>query len=170
MIPTRSVSAHAGVFAGSALVLLFLVGCSGNNDPFSYVTVSGTVTYDDGSIIPANNMKVSFHSENPPTGNKYPRPGWALVDEKTGKFGCPTSHTAFDGLVRGKHKVVITTAASSQVPLPANLVPPEYADPKKTPLEVDTDNPDSFNLKVHKPKAGAGMSAAPVSPSQSRGR
>jgi hypothetical protein len=167
MMPTRSVYAHTGVFARSALVLLFLVGCSGNNDPFSYARVSGTVTYDDGSIIPANKMKVSFHSESPPAGNKYPRPGWALVDEKTGKFGCPTSHTAFDGLVRGKHKVVITTADSSQGPLPANLVPPEYADPNKTPLEVDTDNSGSFNLKVHKPKAGAGKSASPVSPSHS---
>jgi hypothetical protein len=145
-----------------------LAGCSGNNDPFSYVTVSGTVTYEDGSIIPADNMKVSFISESAPAGNKFPRPGWVLVDEKTGKFGCPTSHTPFDGLVRGKHKVLITVA-SSQAPLPANLVPPEYADLKKTPLEVDTADPNSFNLKVHKPKAGASKSA-PVSPFQSHGR
>ena len=75
---TRYVSAHAGMLAGSALVLLLLVGCSGNNDPFSYAKVSGTVTYEDGSKIPANNMKVSFVSESPPEGNKYPRPGWAL--------------------------------------------------------------------------------------------
>ncbi len=138
-----------------------MTGCSGSNDPFSYATVSGKVTYEDGSIIPANNIKVSFVSESPPAGNKYPRPGWALVDEKTGKFGCPTSHTPFDGLVRGKHKVVITVASGPQ-PLPANLVPPEYADPKKTPLEADTADPNSFNLKVHKPKADASNSAAPA--------
>jgi hypothetical protein len=160
MMRTHSVfvSAHAGVLAGPALVLLLLAGCSGNNDPFSYAKVSGTVTYEDGSVIPANDMKVSFYSESAPVGNKYPRPGWAFVDEKTGKFGCPTSHTAFDGLVHGKHKVVITVA-SSQGPLPANLVPPEYADPKKTPLEVDTDIPGSFNLKIQKPQAGAGKPA-----------
>ena len=166
MMHRRSDSAHASVLAGSALALLLSAGCSGNNDPFSYVTVSGTVTYEDGSIIPANDMKLSFRSENAPTGNKFPRPGWALVDGKTGEFGCPTSHTPFDGLVRGKHKVLITVA-SGQGALPANLVPPEYADPAKTPLEVDTDNPGSFNLKIHKPKPGAGKSASPVSPSHS---
>ena len=34
---------------------------------------------------------------------------------------------------------------------PASLVPPEYVDPARTPLEVDTAN-QPFELKVRKPK------------------
>ncbi len=157
------VIAPARIVAVATIYLLLLAGCSGNNDPFSYVKVSGTVTYDDGTVIPANNMKLSFVSETEAAGNKFPRPGTALVDGKTGKFGCPTSHTPFDGLVRGKHKVLIVVA-SGQGPLPGNLVPPEYADRKKTPLEVDTDNPASFNLKVRKPSGVPSSSPAPASP------
>ncbi len=152
MMRTRFAFVRPGIAAGAALVLLILAGCSDSNDPFSYVKVSGKVTYEDGSLIPANNMKVSFLSETPAVGNRYPRPGTALIHEKTGEYGCPMS--AKPGLVRGKHKVLILDAAS-QNPLPANLVPPEYADRQKTPLEVDTDNPASFDLKVHKPSSAA---------------
>jgi hypothetical protein len=163
---TRSVSARAGIAAASALVLLLLAGCSGNNDPFAYAKVSGKVTYEDGSIIPTDNMKLSFVSETAAVGNKYPRPGTALVEGKTGEFGCPTSHTPFDGLVRGKHKVLILAGPGG--PLPASLVPPEYADGKKTPLEVDTDNPASFNLKVHKPTGASSIKPTPASPAGRR--
>ena len=48
----------------------------------------------------------------------------------------------------GKHKVTI--AGRGRQPLPAEVVPPEYADPAKTPLEVDTAKLP-FGLKVHKP-------------------
>ena len=130
-------------------------------DPFSYVKVSGKVTYEDGTPIPSPDVLVRFYSETEAIGNKQPRPGWSMVDKKTGEFGCPTSHTAFDGLVRGKHKVTFT-GTSGVSPLPASLVPPEYGDPKKTPLEVDTDNPDSFILKVRKPTGHPLTTPAPA--------
>jgi hypothetical protein len=160
MVHARSFFAHAVIVTGSALFTLLLGGCSNGDDPFSYAKVSGTVTYEDGSLIPANSMKVSFISETEAVGNKFPKPGSALVDEKTGKFGCPSSHNPFDGLVRGKHKVLILAGAGGA--LPASLVPPEYADRNKTPLEADTDKPDSFNLKVRKPKqSGKADASAP---------
>ena len=90
-----------------------------------------------------------FVPEAPPKDKKtVPRPGEVGVDVRTGKFGNPTSHKSNDGLVSGKHKVTITTR--NHAPLPANLIPPEYADYKNTPLEVDTAQ-QPFELKVRKP-------------------
>lgn len=161
MMGIRSLSANAVTAVGAALFLLVLGGCSSSgDDPFSYVKVSGKVMYEDGSPIPAKNMMLTFLPESEAVGNRHPRPGWVIVDGKTGVFNCPTSHKAFDGLVRGKHKVLLTTD-SGRAPLPANLVPGEYADPKKTPLEVDTEDLASFTLKVRKPAGGASTRSTP---------
>jgi hypothetical protein len=140
-------------FATSLVLLstLAVCGCGNSGDPFSYVPASGKITYEDGSLIPASDLHLNFISEKPPVDSKtYPRVGMARVDVASGKFGTPTTHKANDGLIRGKHKVTITTLKHGQ--LPAKQVPPEYFDAKKTPLEVDTEVPDSFNLKVRKPK------------------
>ncbi len=127
---------------------LLLSGC-GTRDPFRYVPVSGIITYEDGSLIPVNDMTLMFYPQSPPKDEKtHPRPGVAYVDKATGRFEKATSHTLGDGLVRGKHKVTVVDIFLAA--LPPDIVPPEYADPQKTPLEVDTaDAP--FHLKVHKP-------------------
>ena len=132
-----------------ALCVLLFTGCSGNGDPFSYVRVTGKVTYEDGSVIPANLILLGFISEAEVVGNAHPRMGTVIVDSKTGEFHDVTSHTPRDGLVRGKHKV--TVAGEDHHPLPSNIVPPEYADPKKTPLEIDTDHLPLI-IKVPKPQ------------------
>lgn len=146
---TLAFSTQAGIAAGSALFLLLLAGCSDSDDPFTYVKVSGTVTYEDGSVIPAKDMMLWFFSETPPVGNRHPRPGMVRVDVKTGRFGCPSTHYPFNGLVLGMHKVIVT-ASADHAPLPADLVPPEYNNPKKTPLEVSTDG-SPFHIKVRRP-------------------
>ena len=38
---------------------LLLAGC-GNEEPFDYVKVSGRVTYEDGSLIPAEHLMLEF--------------------------------------------------------------------------------------------------------------
>jgi len=127
---------------------LFLLGC-GVRDPFTYVPVSGTLTYEDGTLIPADNVALMFYPQSPPKNMKtHPRPGIAWVDQATGRFEKATSHKPGDGLVRGKHKV--TVVSIHLTPLPAELVPSEYANPATTPLEVDTSQ-SPFHLKVRKP-------------------
>jgi hypothetical protein len=140
------------VFFASLFCFAILAGCSSNNDPYGYVKVSGTVTYDDGTNIPVGDLYLYFASEAPATGNLYPPQGSVKV-EKDGSFRDVTSHTPLDGIVRGKHKV--TLCGSNKSKLPESVVAPEYFDVKKSPLEVDTAKPESFNLKVHKPAAAA---------------
>jgi hypothetical protein len=126
---------------------LFLGGCT-SRDPFSYVKVSGKITYEDGSPIPADVYLLFIPRSASIDSKTHPRPGQAKVDRATGEFHAVTSHKLGDGLVRGKHKVAVVDPACH--PLPATIVPPEYGDQTKTPLEVDTAE-QPFLLKVRKP-------------------
>ncbi len=131
-----------------ALCVATLTGCSRGSDPFSYVKVSGTVSYEDGSRIPASSLVLNFISEMPSDAKVRPKVGMCYVDAETGKFDAVTTHKANDGVVVGKHKVTITDQGHK--PLPANIIPAIYSDSVKTPLEVDTDNLP-FEIKVKKP-------------------
>jgi hypothetical protein len=128
--------------------LLILAGCS--REPFAMTPVSGRVTYEDGSLIPIDLLCLQFLPQSSPIDDKtHPRPGMAMIDRATGTFQTATTHTYNDGLIRGKHKVVLATVGNS--PLSTTLVPAEYLNPARTPLEVDTANLP-FELKVRKPK------------------
>ncbi len=137
------------VAVGLLALVVLVSGCSG--EPYAYTQVSGRVTYEDGTVIPAPKVKVAFISQTPPADPKtHPLPGVAEVDPKTGDFKVVTSHTYNDGVVPGEHKVLVEAIAENDARLP--LVPPEYADVNKTPLHVNTkDSP--FTIKVPKPQA-----------------
>ncbi len=137
------------VAIGLLAVVIAVAGCSG--EPYAYTHVSGRVTYEDGSVIPAPRVKVTFISQAPPVDKKtVPRPGVTDVDPETGKFETVTSHTYGDGVVPGEHKVLVEALSATNVRLP--LVPPEYSDVAKTPLRVNTkDSP--LEIKVPKPQA-----------------
>jgi hypothetical protein len=138
---------HKRMFVMFSILGLFSAGCT-SDDPFSYVQVSGKITYEDGSPIPANVYLLFIPQSAPVDSKTHPRPGQAKVDRATGEFHTVTSHKLGDGLVRGRHKVTVVDPACH--PLPATIVPPEYGDQKKTPLEVDT-AALPFVLKVRKP-------------------
>ena len=129
--------------------LLLLCGCGARN-PFSYVKVSGRVTYEDGSPIPAERIVLTFLPQGGDSNQKaHPRPGQAQVNVADGSFSVVTSESYDDGVVAGKQKVLVLTLDRRKVP--TRLVPSEYRDPEHTPLEVDTARLP-FLLKVHKPK------------------
>ncbi len=137
------------------LVILVLVATSvgcGAREPFDYVKVSGTVTYDDGSLIPGERLVVTFLPQmKAPNATTYPRPGIAEVDVNTGKFECVTSHKYGDGVVPGEHKILVESIGSIERSLLASgAVPAEYRSADKTPLRVDArDSP--FHFAIRKP-------------------
>jgi hypothetical protein len=119
------------------------VGCK--RDPYACVPVSGKVTYEDGSLIPAQRIRLIFVSQAPPVNPKvYPRDGSALVDVKTGTFSWATTYVPKDGLISGEHKVLIQCT-------PAGLVDKDYDDRNNTPVTVNTSQ-SPFELKVQKPE------------------
>ena len=126
-----------------------LVACAGcwSSGPFDYVPASGKIAYDDGTPIPGGCRLAFVAQDAAPVGNAYPRPGLANVDAE-GKFDCVTSHKFGDGLIPGKHKVVIQNAGE-QTGKP--VVPKEFTSETTTTLIVDTHDAP-FDIKVPKPK------------------
>ena len=130
--------------------LALACGCSGG--PFDYVPASGSVTYEDGSLIPADRLMVTFVPQvDSAEGKIHPPNAVAEVNSADGSFQEVTSHQFGDGLLAGRHKVQIVALDAAQNPTSA--VPREYASVSTTPLEVDTAN-RPFELKVRKPNAG----------------
>ena len=133
-----------------ALLTVAVEGCGGSATPFEAVPVSGKVVYDDGSPIPVPGMELSFHSMTPPKDGFYPRVGAANVGGD-GSFAMVTSHKYADGLLPGKHKVVIISREGGQL---TKKIPKECAVLSSTPIEVEvTESGQFLEIKVPKPKS-----------------
>lgn len=129
------------------LALGFSTGC-GKNDPFMLVPVSGKVTFEDGSMIDADFITVTFVPLTPAIDAKtHPRLGQAQVDAKDGTFDNATTHRFADGVTTGKHKILIKAFDADMNLISA--ISHLYADPATTPLEVDS-NDSPFHFKIVK--------------------
>jgi hypothetical protein len=133
-----------------AAVALCTFGCS-RTQPYDIVRVSGTVKYEDGSLIPAERIMLKFEPEAAPMDAKtHPRMGFALVNVADGSFDSATTHKPADGLVKGKHKVLVVVYTKDGKT--AAVIPKEYEHPTTTPVEIDTAN-QPIEIKVQKPKS-----------------
>jgi hypothetical protein len=133
----------------SFAALVAASGC-GERMPYACVPVSGKVTYEDGSLIPAEQINVTFVSQLPPIDPKTPpRNGHAEADGKTGAFDYATTFVHKDGIIVGEHKVIIQCISKNK--LLRNLVAAEYSELDKTPLKVDSAHLP-LELKVPKPR------------------
>ena len=90
------------------LLLLGVVGCSGETNPFPMTPVSGTVTYEDGSLIAGSEVWVDFVPQVEAVDNKSPRPGRADVNVADGTFDSATTETPGDGVIIGEHQVSVS--------------------------------------------------------------
>jgi hypothetical protein len=123
---------------GSFVLMLSLLGCGGNGNPFDSVPVSGKIAFDDGSSV--GGMRVYFYSEQPPVDGMHPRPAVVGIGED-GTFSQVTTYKYGDGLVLGKHKVSFES----------KRVPKEYQSTTTTPLVVEVTKSGQFlDIKVPK--------------------
>ncbi len=134
-------------FGSLALVCssaILLSGCNRSSSPFESVSVSGKVTYEDGSPIPVT--KLYFYSLQPPIDGMHPRPATVGVGPD-GSFSDVTTYKYADGLVLGEHKVALFGDLKK--------LPKDCTDPTKTPLRVQiTDSGQVLEIKVPKPAFG----------------
>ena len=133
-----------------AMVLVGTSGCGGDN-PFDTIPVSGKVTYEDGSLIPATRMTVIFVPQVAPLDSKtYASPGQANVDVETGEFQSMTTRKLGDGATVGRHKVQIMAVGENQAP--STAVPLRYRDPNTSDIAEVEVGPDStyFRIKIKK--------------------
>ncbi|MEO0530549.1 MAG: hypothetical protein AAF266_08220 [Planctomycetota bacterium] len=141
----------------AALASLVIVGC-GSGDPFSYVKVSGSVAYEDGSPIPSDAIIVTFAPQAEAIDEQFhPRSGMAYADAQ-GNFDTVTSYKYGDGIVKGRHKVLVSirggapsvTDKRTGKKVSRPLIPEIYTSLATTPIEVHTDDAP-FDLKIAKP-------------------
>jgi hypothetical protein len=150
--------ACSGVFQVSrALVLVtipvLLAGCS--DTPYDIVPIHGTVTYEDGSLIPADKVYVWFYPQVDPLNAKVqPRPGIASLNSEDGTFPLVSTSKHGDGVILGQHKVVVKVADESRTG--ADAIPRIYTNPATTPLQIEvTGRNQEVELKIAKPGRAA---------------
>lgn len=143
---------QAAALLALGCVLGPMLGC-GDGRPYRVTPVRGSIAYEDGSLIPAEGITLRFESQEPPVNPKeHPRPGLVEVDVSSGEFGAPTTYDYQDGVVRGRHKVLVqVTGAQPGAPTSGQaLIPKGYGSAASTPLEVSSgDSP--FEFRIPKP-------------------
>jgi hypothetical protein len=109
------------------------------------------VTYEDGSLIPAEEMQLVFTSQTQAIDvQTAPRPGTAIVKVADGTFDSVMTYEYGDGVIPGKHKVAVQPMKDG-MPI-GGLVPAAYMDPRNTLLEVTVEaGGGPLELKVPKP-------------------
>jgi len=119
--------------------LALMLGCS-SGEPFATVPVRGKVTFRDGSLIKADRIVITFIPQGASASGKAV-PGGARGEVKVadGTFGDLTTHKPMDGVVLGRHKVVVQPLKKGPggMDMPARAIPVRYTQPDKTPLEVE---------------------------------
>jgi hypothetical protein len=144
-------SLYVGSGRPFAFAFVLVLAVAGGCKP-SCVPVSGKVTYDDGTLIPADKIKLFFQDNRPEDPKVHPQSGMAEIDVKTGVFKSASTFAHNDGILKGEHKVIILCFVGGQTA--TDLVGPEYADAKKTPLTLDSSQ-SPFDIKVRKPTGEA---------------
>ena len=132
------------------LLLAVVAGCGG--EPFSFVPVTGKITYTDNTLIPAEEIMVRLVPLNPvQKGADIAPSATGIVDVKDGTFAGVTSHKYMDGVVPGRYLVMVIALKDHK---PSGAVPAKYLSAVASPLviEVTPQKHDFPQLQVEKPK------------------
>jgi hypothetical protein len=131
-----------------AIWCLALSGC-GSDNAYRTVKRSGSIKYDDGSLIPATRIELKFYSQaeriSAKTGPKW---GVAEVDVADGTFSIINTYDYDDGIIPGKHKVV--AMAMNERNIPTDAIPKKCHVSSTTDIEIDTEDGD-INIVIPKP-------------------
>jgi hypothetical protein len=141
---------------GHALLLVLaasLTGC-GSSSPFDIVPVSGKVTYQDGSLIQADRIVVTFVPQDVASkGRDAAASATGDVNVADGTFSGLTTESHNDGAIVGRHKVLVQALKTGPAGVgePTAAVPAKYAKAATTPLEVEvTSGNRYFDLPIDK--------------------
>ncbi len=129
-----------------------LAGC-GSSTPFKLLPVNGKVTYDDGSLVKAESLRVEFNPATVATGPVTTPGGTTQVNVADGTFAAVTTRRTGDGLAPGRYKVVVVPFKKGPKggPTPTTAVPAKYQKETTTPLEIDVSEANQFiEIKVSK--------------------
>ena len=132
-----------------AILAVLVVGCGKQQTPI--VPVSGTVTYDDGSVVPANQMEVKFLTPAKLIEEEsFPPDATARVDTRDGHFPEVTTLQHGDGLGIGQHEVEVVRYGDEANP--GDLTAQVYRGDKVWPSKVTVGpGKNEFMITIPKP-------------------
>lgn len=138
-----------------AFVALPMLGGCGAKTPFPLEPVRGTVKYDDGSPIEADQIRIVFNPIDTAARDKVaPRSAAAYADVASGGFDGFTTWKNHDGVLVGRHKVTVIALRLDQrgTTEPTDAIPSRYHRAETTPLEVEVigGGDNDFNLEIIK--------------------
>ena len=117
--------------------------------PFPLVTVSGDVAYEDGTRLPSDELFIAFHPERQRRDARtFPRPAYARVDPRTGRFSVAGDGRTFGGVVEGRNR--LTLHVRPPAPLPAHIAEEAYDTVATTPLLVEVDG-RPLHIRIARP-------------------
>ena len=121
--------------------------------PFDIVPVHGKVSYEDGSLIVAESILVTFSPAERATGPITAPGGSAQVNVADGTFSAVTTRRTNDGIVPGRYKVVVVPFKKDAKgsPKPTTATPAAYQKETTTPLQVEVSDADQF-IEIKVPK------------------
>ena len=144
-------SNKCATLAGGLSLTLVLVGCH-KDMPFDLIPINGKVTYEDGGRIDAGSIVVTFNPVDAPTEGGVTPPGaQAQVNVQDGAFSGVTTRRPGDGVLVGRHKVVIMSfdPRADGRPVASKAVPEKYRKVDTTPLVVEISEANQFvEIKV----------------------
>ena len=140
----------SALFAAFAISCPAISGC-GAKVPFSIVPVHGKIAYDDGSLISADSILVTFYPIlEGEKGKNVPPGGQTNVNVQDGTFSAVSSYRNNDGLAIGRHKVMVKSYKKGSS-TPTTAVPAIYHSETTTPLEIEVESSDQLlDLKIAK--------------------
>ncbi len=110
------------------------LGC-GRSSRLPTIPVSGKVTYEDGSPVPANSIELQFLTPQKLVEQKnFPHAAVARVNTRDGTFSEMTTWQHGDGAIAGEHVVVVSRAGDERDP--GAVVPREYRGDRVHPNKV----------------------------------
>lgn len=135
---------------GLFLTLTF-VGCR-NEMPFDLVPISGKVAYEDGGRIEAGSIVITFNPIDASADGGVTPPGaQAEANVEDGSFSSVTTRRPGDGVLMGRHKVVVLSfdPRADGRPVASTAVPEQYRKIDTTPLAVEIAEANQFlEIKV----------------------
>ena len=137
----------------AAWAALVCCGGCGSDMPFDLAPVHGKVTYEDGGLIKADSVLVTFNPAGPVTGPVTPPGAKAQLNVADGTFAAVTTRRTNDGIVPGRYKVVVVPFDKDAKgnPQPSKAVAAKYQKESTTPIEVDINAAEQFvEVKVSK--------------------
>ena len=142
---------QATAAAIAALLVAVSAGGCKRSAQAPMIAVSGKVTYEDGSLVPANQLELRFRTTQPELFQEkdYPATATARVDTRDGTFREMTTWQHGDGVIAGEYEVEVTRHGNEQDP--GGFEAEMYRGDRVWPSKV-TVAPDKTEFEIAIPK------------------